>query len=143
MLQKTTLTSWRRVAVACALAMCIGCGEESDVANRGVDPSTPTDVQSPNETPERPEEGAASIAIEWDPVSTNPDGTVANDVAGYVVYDGPTSGQYDTATDVGSLTSVVLQDLAPGRYYISVAAYDWYGNESLPSDELAADALAP
>jgi hypothetical protein len=73
---------------------------------------------------------AANVTIAWD---KNQD----DDVAGYRVYYGTTSGQYTTMISVGSNTSCTINNLEPGRtYYFVATAYDFSGNESGYSQEI-------
>jgi hypothetical protein len=51
---------------------------------------------------------AASITLAWDP---NPP---EDEVAGYVVYYGKTSGSYTGVVDVGNMTTCTLAGLTPG-----------------------------
>jgi hypothetical protein len=74
---------------------------------------------------------AAYIALSWDP-NREPD------LAGYRVYYGESSGNYDHMTDVGNLSSCNLSGLEPDtRYYVALTAYDISGNESDFSNEVS------
>ena len=60
------------------------------------------------------------------------------DLAGYNVYYGTSSGNYDSYVDVGNNTNHTLSSLVRGvSYYIAVTAYDFSGNESTFSSEVA------
>ena len=73
---------------------------------------------------------AGRITLEWDPV-THPD------LAGYMVYYGTVSEDYDESVDVGNWTSVTLEGLEEDvTYYFSVTAYSVYGEESEYSNEV-------
>jgi cytochrome c oxidase assembly protein Cox11 len=75
---------------------------------------------------------AASITLAWDP---NPP---EDEVAGYVVYYGKTSGRYTYSVDVGNLTICTLAGLTPGvPYFIALSAYDASDNESDLSEEVS------
>jgi hypothetical protein len=75
---------------------------------------------------------AASITLAWNP---NPP---EDEVAGYVIYYGKTSGRYTYVVDVGNMTTCTLAGLSPGvPYYIALTAYDAYDNESDLSDEVS------
>jgi hypothetical protein len=65
---------------------------------------------------------AGSISVRWDPVPG---------AAGYNVYYGSDSGQYDQAIDVGNATSHTLQSMANCRdTFVAVKAYNYLGEES-------------
>ena len=54
-----------------------------------------------------------------------------SDLAGYKLYSGPSSGNYDNVYVVGNQTSYTIQDLVEGQtYYFAVTAYDKSNNES-------------
>ncbi|MBN2412759.1 T9SS type A sorting domain-containing protein [candidate division KSB1 bacterium] len=67
---------------------------------------------------------AGDLEISW-MENTEPD------LAGYRLYYGNSSGNYDQKIDVGNKTITVVQDLKDGlEYYFSLTAYDSAGNES-------------
>jgi hypothetical protein len=73
---------------------------------------------------------AGRITLEWDPV-THPD------LAGYMVYYGTFSEDYDESVDVGNWTSVTIEGLEEDvTYYFSVSAYGVNGEESEYSNEV-------
>ena len=73
---------------------------------------------------------AGRITLEWDPVP-HPD------LAGYMVYYGTFSDDYDESVDVGNWTSVTIEGLEEDvTYYFSVTAYSVYGEESEYSNEV-------
>lgn len=73
---------------------------------------------------------AGRITLEWDPVS-HPD------LAGYMVYYGTFSDDYDESVDVGNWTSVTIEGLEEDlTYYFSVTAYSVNGEESENSNEV-------
>jgi len=62
-----------------------------------------------------------------------------DDLAGYIVSYGTTSGNYTTQTDVGNSTVFVAEGLTDGQeYFFNVKAYDFSGNVSQPSAEVSA-----
>ena len=66
------------------------------------------------------------------------------DLAGYRVYQGTTSGSYGPAMDVGNTTLYTAHNLQAGlTYYFATTAYDFSGNESLPSLEVSTLIAAP
>jgi hypothetical protein len=73
---------------------------------------------------------SAQITIAWNPNSES-------DLAGYKMYYGSSSRNYDSSVDVGSQTSYTLSGLVESEtYYIALTAYDISGNESNYSAEL-------
>jgi hypothetical protein len=78
-----------------------------------------------------------TLQLFWNAPTMNRDGSPLQDLAGYKLYYGESSGTYTTTIDVGNLTTYTLQGLEVGHtYYIAVSAYDAAGNESALSAEL-------
>ena len=72
---------------------------------------------------------SAQITLEWQANSGN--------IAGYNVYQGTSSGDYDVTLDIGNWTSVTIANLAEDEaYYFAVTAYDLDNNESGYSNEV-------
>ncbi len=77
------------------------------------------------------------VTVSWD-------ANTETDLAGYKIYYGQTSrgnvqfAGYSNLRDVGDVTSYVISNMDPGRWYFSVTAYDLTGNESLYSLEVSA-----
>ena len=70
-----------------------------------------------------------SIQLTWE---ASPD----EDILGYHVYMGTSSGSYPTKKDAGFTQSHLFQNLTDGKsYYFMVTAYDQMRNESGPSEE--------
>lgn len=71
------------------------------------------------------------LALSWSP-------NHEADLAGYRVYYGKFSRNYDDMTDVGNTSSCTLSGLeANSRYYVALTAYDTFGNESDFSNEVS------
>jgi hypothetical protein len=67
---------------------------------------------------------AAQVTLTWN-ISTE------DDIAGYKIYYGNSSRNYNSFVDVGNQTSYTISDLVDGNtYFIAVTAYDINGNES-------------
>ncbi|SNB46127.1 dockerin type I domain-containing protein [Geobacter sp. DSM 9736] len=81
---------------------------------------------------------ASQVTLYWDAPATYADGSPITDLAGYKVYAGSSSGNYDQPVDVGNKTSHTVTNLPDeGTHYFAVTAYDTKGNESGFSSELA------
>lgn len=75
---------------------------------------------------------ATIVRLAWD-ANSEPD------LAGYRIRYGTTSGSRTQMIDVGNVTSYAISGLTAGTtYYFALHAYDLAGNESLPSNEIAA-----
>ena len=74
---------------------------------------------------------AGEVTLAWDPNSEP-------DLAGYRLYHGLQTGQYDHIIDVGNVTTKTVTDLEAGlTYYFVVTAYNTAGLESDPSNEVS------
>jgi len=74
---------------------------------------------------------AAKVTIAWD-ASSEPD------IAGYIIYYGPDSQNYQDSIDLGKSTSCTISGLQEGQtYFFAVTAYDPAYNESGFSEELS------
>jgi hypothetical protein len=74
---------------------------------------------------------AADVTLAWNP-------NAEEDLAGYRIYYGTASGDYDYALELGNQTEYTVTDLVEGLlYYFSATAYDLSGNESDYSNEIA------
>jgi hypothetical protein len=61
-------------------------------------------------------------------------------VAGYMLYFGSASGEYEEAIDVGMQDTYTLTDLEDGKpYFFAITPYDSHGNESEISEEIVHD----
>lgn len=72
-----------------------------------------------------------SVRLAWDPNSEP-------DLAGYRIYYGTKSGQWDMMIDVGNVTTTIVSGLTPGTtYYFVATAYNTLNLESDPSNEVS------
>ena len=87
--------------------------------------------------PIQPVVQAAEVTLVWDP-------NTESDVAGYKLYYGAMSRQYDYLIDIGNKTTHSLYSLVDGTtYYIAVTAYDQQGLESGYSNEVVFTTMPP
>jgi hypothetical protein len=81
---------------------------------------------------------AGQATLIWDPPNKNADGTPLNDLAGYKVYYGTSSGTYTKVIDIKKVTTYTINNLADGfTYYFAVTTYDESKNESRYSNEVS------
>src|SRR5690242_18284221 len=67
---------------------------------------------------------AGTATLAWDPVSSSA-------LTGYVLYYGPTAGNYTSKIDVGNTTMRTVSNLTDGAtYHFAVTAYDASHTES-------------
>src|SRR2546425_391896 len=77
---------------------------------------------------------AAQVQMAWN-APVQPNGTVT---AGYKLYYGSQSGQYQTVVPVGLTTTYTVTNLSAGQtYYFAVKDYDSTGKESAFSNEVS------
>jgi len=81
-----------------------------------------------------------AVTVAWDAPTQNEDGSPLVDLQGYKIYYGRQSQKYETTITVDNpgLTRYVLENLAPGTYFVAVTAYNKSGVESAFSEELRA-----
>ncbi len=78
-----------------------------------------------------------TVQLSWYPPATNTDGSPLTDLAGYRVYYGTTSRDYNNYIDVGNVTTYQISNLTDGQtYYFAATSYDTSGNESIYSNEI-------
>jgi len=74
---------------------------------------------------------ASSLTLAWSP-------NFEDDLAGYKIYYGTWSRDYDFTIDVGNVSQYKVRGLRPEtRYYLGLTAYDFSGNESGFSPEVS------
>jgi len=78
-----------------------------------------------------------SVNVSWTAPTTRSDGSPLNDLDGFRIYYGTTSGNYTQTVTVNdeNATSYVISGLTPGTYYFAVTAFDSANNESTHSTE--------
>jgi hypothetical protein len=74
---------------------------------------------------------ATSLELSWN-------ANTETDLAGYIVYYGNASSNYNSSVDVGKATSYEINNVTNGKtYYVALTAYDTSGNESAGSQEVS------
>jgi hypothetical protein len=79
-----------------------------------------------------PPSGATGTAtVTWHPPTANTNGTAISNLAGYTVYYGTSQSSYSSVKVANpGLTSYTIDNLSPGTYYFTVAAYNTAGMTS-------------
>jgi hypothetical protein len=81
-----------------------------------------------------------SVTVSWISPTVNADNSLLTDLAGFRVYYGTSSGNYNSYVQVANsaATSAVVNNLTPGAtYHFAVSAYDTSGNESSKSTDIS------
>ena len=80
-----------------------------------------------------------SATLSWQPPTTRTDGSPLTNLAGYRIRYGTAQGSYANLIDIpnGSLTSAVVENLAPATWYFVASAYDTSGAESSNSSPVS------
>ena len=80
-----------------------------------------------------------SATVFWSAPSTNADGSMLTDLAGFRVHYGRVSRSYSNVVEIGdsSQSAVLIDELEPGTYFFAVTAFDRAGNESVLSVEVS------
>ncbi len=82
---------------------------------------------------------ATAVTVSWQAPTDNTNGTVLTNLRGYKIYYGEAPRNYSSTIHVPNrgLTTYVVENLAPGRYYFAVTAYNSLGEESDFSPEIS------
>ena len=88
--------------------------------------------------------GSGSVNMDWAAPSERADNTALSlsEIAGYTIYYGDSAGNYTQSLSVndGLATSVIINSLPLGTYYMVVTARDYDGRESKYSDVVTVEA---
>lgn len=84
-----------------------------------------------------------SVTLSWQAPTQNTDGTPLTDLAGYALYYGTTSGDYQNRVQVDTpgVTTFVIDNLQPNTYYFVATAIKSNGVESSYSNEAVKQVL--
>lgn len=101
--------------------------------------STTTGSDTSNATPTQNAQSSA-VTLNWQPPTENTDGTTLTDLSGYQISYGTQANDYTTTITLNNpgLTTYVVDNLAPGTYYFTIAALASDGTTSAPSAPVAA-----
>ncbi len=78
-----------------------------------------------------------TVTLSWLAPTENEDGTMLQDLAGYNIYYGFESGNYEyqVRVDNPSITTYMVENLLPGQYYFAATSFNTTGVESAFSGE--------
>jgi len=81
----------------------------------------------------------SNVTLSWQAPTMNADGTTLVDLKGYKVHYGSASKSYSDTIQVSNagITTYVVENLAAGKYYFAVTAYNSAGQESSLSPEVS------
>ena len=76
-----------------------------------------------------------SATLSWQPPTENADGSPLTNLAGYVIRYGTRSDALTLEVKISNpgITTAMIEDLAPAKWYFTVSAYTSTGVESMPS----------
>lgn len=79
-----------------------------------------------------------SVTLSWTAPTENEDGSLLTDLAGFRIYYGIASGQYEQEMEIGSAGTLtaVIENLSPGTWYFAATAFTESGLESALSNEV-------
>lgn len=85
--------------------------------------------------------GPGSFTISWVAPTQNEDGSALTDLAGYRIYFGTSTAKYSQEISLTSpgATTYVIENLAPGKYFLVMTSINGSGLESKYTPELAFD----
>jgi Fibronectin type III domain len=140
---------YRWVLAAILMTILSGCGgdDEEKSASQGPSPgggAPPPAVPAPPPTsPTPPPTQARAATLEWTVPTTRTNGAQLADLAGYRIHYGKSAHTLDQTIEVrnASISTYVVEGLAPGTYYFAVSAFSSRNLESERSNAGRKDIL--
>jgi Fibronectin type III domain len=128
----------RWALLAALLVTLAGCGGDDDDKTAGAGPSPggsappPTIPVPPPSSPAPTQPRARAATLEWTAPTTQTNGSALADLAGYRIHYGKSVTTLDMTVEVRnpSISSYVIEGLAPGTYYFAVSAFSSRNLES-------------
>jgi hypothetical protein len=124
--------AYRWVLAAVLMAMLCGCGGDEETS-ASQSPTPPAGGVPPAPAPVPPPIAQARAAtLEWTVPTTQTDGAMLADLAGYRIHYGKSASTLDKTIEVRNptISSYVVEGLAPGTYYFAVTAFTSRNRES-------------
>ncbi len=127
----------RWVLVTVLSALLSGCGGDDDKSAKNPSPggsapppAVPAPAPAPSPAPLPTQSRTATL--EWTAPTTQTNGSTLADLAGYRIHYGKSARELDQVIEVRnpSVSSYVIEGLAPGTYYFAVSAFNSRNFES-------------
>ncbi len=121
----------RWVLAAALLAMLGGCGGDEESQSAGPSPAPGGSAPPPPSSP-APVAQPGAATLEWTMPTTQTNGSTLADLAGYRIHYGKSVSSLDQTIEIRnpSVSSYVVEGLAPGTYYFAVTAFTSRNHES-------------
>jgi hypothetical protein len=141
---------YRWVLAAILMAMLSGCGGDDEDKSASQNPSPggsapPPAVPTPPppSSPTPPPAQARAATLEWTAPTTQTNGAQLADLAGYRIHYGKSAQALDQTIEIrnASISTYVVEGLAPGTYYFAVTAFNSRNLESERSNAGKKDIL--
>ena len=142
---------YRWVLAAILMATLSGCGGDDEEKSAGQSPapggSAPPPAvpipAPPPTSPAPPPSQARAATLEWTAPTTQTNGAQLADLAGYRIHYGKSAQTLDQTIEIrnASISTYLVEDLAPGTYYFAVTAFNSRNLESERSNAGKKDIL--
>jgi hypothetical protein len=141
---------YRWVLAAILMAMLSGCGgddEEKSTSQSpppgGSAPPPAVPTPPPPSSPTPPPSQARAATLEWTAPTTQTNGAQLADLAGYRIHYGKSATTLDQTIEIrnASISTYMVEGLAPGTYYFAVTAFNSRNLESERSNAGKKDIL--
>jgi hypothetical protein len=115
----------RWVLAAVLLAMLGGCRGDEETTSAGASPALGGRAPPPPPSSPAPLPQPRAATIEWTVPTTQTNGAALSDLAGYRIHYGKSVLSLDNTIEIRnpSVSSYVIEGLAPGTYYFAVTAF--------------------
>jgi hypothetical protein len=123
--------AYRWVLIAVLIAMLCGCGDDDEETHAFARRPAPPAGSAPPPAPP-PIAQARAATLEWTVPTTQTDGATLTDLSGYRIHFGKSASTLDQTIEIRnpSISSYVVEGLAPGTYYFAVTAFNSRNMES-------------
>jgi type IV pilus biogenesis protein CpaD/CtpE len=123
---------YRWVLAAVLMAMLCGCGDDDEEKTSSIPAgSSPPPAPAPDPAPP-PTSQARAATVEWTAPTTQTNGATLADLAGYRIHYGLSANALTQTIEIKnpSVSTYVVEGLAPGTYYFAITAFSSRNLES-------------